>query len=259
MVTLQTFQDSANALVELIPHATPLHAALSPVPPAADATEDMVTYGYQLVGSTHYAFGLYLGQGIIDALSDSSAQINTRAAVRPALEAAAQHFGQGIINDLDEAPSLTEGIAPVSFTLKSGDTTVGWITFHNREDVPVEKPSPAASARTAQAEPSAPSPTEPEIRPFTPPMMGSGTGDDKLRLLYDVEMTLTVEIGRAKLPVRQVLDLTPGSIVELDRVAGAPADLLVNGHLVARGEVVVVDEDYGLRVTEIIDTTEVFS
>jgi flagellar motor switch protein FliN/FliY len=80
-----------------------------------------------------------------------------------------------------------------------------------------------------------------------------------MRLLYDVEMTLTAEIGRAKLPVRQILDLTPGAIVELDRVAGSPADLMVNGHLVARGEVVVIDEDYGLRITEILDASEAFA
>ena len=77
-----------------------------------------------------------------------------------------------------------------------------------------------------------------------------------MRVLYDVEMTLTVEIGRAKLPVRQVLELVPGAVIELDRVAGSPADLMVNGRLIARGEVVVVDEDYGLRVTEIVDLGE---
>ena len=77
-----------------------------------------------------------------------------------------------------------------------------------------------------------------------------------MRMLYDVEMTLTAEIGRAKLPVRQVLDLTPGTIIELDRVAGSPADLMVNGRLIARGEVVVIDEDYGLRVTEIVEQGE---
>ena len=65
-------------------------------------------------------------------------------------------------------------------------------------------------------------------------------------------MTLTAEIGRTRLPVRQVLDLVPGSVLELDRAAGAPADLLVNGRLIARGEVVVVDEDYGIRITEIV-------
>ena len=73
-----------------------------------------------------------------------------------------------------------------------------------------------------------------------------------MRLLHDVEMTLTAEIGRTRLPVRQVLDLVPGTILELDRAAGAPADVMVNGRLVARGEVVVVDEDYGIRITEIV-------
>ena len=65
-------------------------------------------------------------------------------------------------------------------------------------------------------------------------------------------MTLTVELGRARLPVRQVLELTPGAVLELDRSAGAPADVMVNGRLIARGEVVVVDEDYGIRITEIV-------
>jgi flagellar motor switch protein FliN/FliY len=73
-----------------------------------------------------------------------------------------------------------------------------------------------------------------------------------LRLLHDVEMTLTAEIGRTRLPVRQVLELVPGTVLELDRAAGAPADVMVNGRLVARGEVVVVDEEYGIRITEIV-------
>jgi flagellar motor switch protein FliN/FliY len=71
-------------------------------------------------------------------------------------------------------------------------------------------------------------------------------------MLYDVEMTLTAEIGRTRLPVRQVLELAPGVVLELDRTAGSPADVMVNGRLVARGEVVVVDEVYGIRVTEIV-------
>jgi len=73
-----------------------------------------------------------------------------------------------------------------------------------------------------------------------------------LRLLQDVEMTLTAEIGRTRLPVRQVPELVPGTVLELDRAAGAPADVMVNGRLVARGEVVVVDEEYGIRITEIV-------
>jgi flagellar motor switch protein FliN/FliY len=71
-------------------------------------------------------------------------------------------------------------------------------------------------------------------------------------LLMDVEMDVTAELGRARMTVRALLDLEPGSIVELDRMAGSPVDLLVNGRLIARGEVVVIDEEFALRVTEIV-------
>lgn len=82
---------------------------------------------------------------------------------------------------------------------------------------------------------------------------GRRTELGSLHLLRDVEMTLTVELGRTSMPVRDLLSLAPGSVIELDRAAGAPADLMVNGRLLARGEIVVVDEDYGLRITEIVD------
>jgi flagellar motor switch protein FliN/FliY len=71
-------------------------------------------------------------------------------------------------------------------------------------------------------------------------------------MLRDVEMEVTCELGRTRMTVRQLLALAPGDVVELDRLAGAPADLLVNGTLLARGEVVVVDESFGLRITEIV-------
>lgn len=71
-------------------------------------------------------------------------------------------------------------------------------------------------------------------------------------LLLDVEMDVTAELGRTRMTVRSLLELEPGSIVELDRMAGSPVDLLVNGRLIARGEVVVVDEEFALRVTEIV-------
>ena len=71
-------------------------------------------------------------------------------------------------------------------------------------------------------------------------------------LLLDVEMDVTAELGRTRMTVRSLLDLEPGAIVELDRMAGSPVDLLVNGRLIARGEVVVVDEEFALRVTEIV-------
>ncbi len=73
-----------------------------------------------------------------------------------------------------------------------------------------------------------------------------------LRLLHDVEMELTVELGRTKMAVRHILGLTPGSVIELDRAAGSPVDLFVNGTLIGRGEVVVIDEEFGVRIAEIV-------
>ncbi|MGZ4464412.1 MAG: flagellar motor switch protein FliN [Nocardioides sp.] len=86
------------------------------------------------------------------------------------------------------------------------------------------------------------------------PMLGVRSTERRrgIELLHGVDMEVTVEIGRARLTVRELLDLSPGAVLELDRAAGSPADLLVNGRLIARGEVVVVDEDFGLRITEIV-------
>lgn len=82
---------------------------------------------------------------------------------------------------------------------------------------------------------------------------GAAPADADLSRLADVPMELGVELGRAHMTVGETLELRVGSVVELERAAGEPADLLVNGTPIARGEVVVVDERYGLRVTEILD------
>jgi flagellar motor switch protein FliN/FliY len=77
-------------------------------------------------------------------------------------------------------------------------------------------------------------------------------GPPELERLYDVPVELAVEIGRTQLTIRETLALGPGSIVTLNRLAGEPVDLLVNGKPIARGEVVVIDEEFGLRVTEVV-------
>jgi flagellar motor switch protein FliN len=77
-----------------------------------------------------------------------------------------------------------------------------------------------------------------------------------LSRLSEIPMELSVEIGRTHMTVGETLDLRIGSVVTLERLAGEPVDLLVNGTAIARGEVVVVDEQYGLRVTEILDTQQ---
>jgi len=75
-------------------------------------------------------------------------------------------------------------------------------------------------------------------------------------LILDVNLQVTVELGRTLLKVRDVLALGPGAVVELDRHAGEPVDVVVNNKAVARGEVVVIDENFGVRITEIIDKEE---
>lgn len=88
-----------------------------------------------------------------------------------------------------------------------------------------------------------------EFAPLTPSEPASGSGID---LLLDVVLKVNVELGRSSLPVRDILALGPGSVVELDRIAGEPVDVFLNATLIARGEVVVVDERFGVRVTEIV-------
>ena len=75
----------------------------------------------------------------------------------------------------------------------------------------------------------------------------------QLELLYDVPLEITVELGRSRLTLKEILDLSIGSIIELDKLTGEHVDILVNGKVIARGEVVVVEESFGVRVTEIVN------
>lgn len=79
-----------------------------------------------------------------------------------------------------------------------------------------------------------------------------------LDLILDVNLDFTVELGKTKKTIREILDFGPGSIVELDKLAGEPVDILVNGMQIAKGEVVVIDENYGVRITEILSSSERF-
>jgi flagellar motor switch protein FliN/FliY len=82
---------------------------------------------------------------------------------------------------------------------------------------------------------------------------GGGGNARDLKVLADVTMTVTVELGRTNLRVRELLGLAPGSVVELDQPAGAPVEILANGTTVARGDVVVVDDELGVRITEVVE------
>ena len=90
-----------------------------------------------------------------------------------------------------------------------------------------------------------------EFMPLEPAGPAGADGTD-LRRLYDVPVELAVEIGRTRMTIGQTLDLRPGSVVSLNRLAGEPVDLLINGKPIARGEVVVIDEEFGLRITDVV-------
>lgn len=84
----------------------------------------------------------------------------------------------------------------------------------------------------------------------------AASGDVNLDVILDIPVTLSLEIGRSKINIRNLLQLNQGSVVELDRMAGEPLDVLVNGTLIAHGEVVVVNEKFGVRLTDIISPAE---
>jgi flagellar motor switch protein FliN len=94
-----------------------------------------------------------------------------------------------------------------------------------------------------------------EVAPVELAELGPGTNAGPAMssdLLADVNLQLSVELGRVRMRVRDLLKLAEGSVVELDRAAGAPVDVLANGSLIARGDVVVVDDELGVRITELV-------
>ena len=120
-----------------------------------------------------------------------------------------------------------------------------------------------AAAMAEQAEAEAETKPAPEVRPanvfenLSPEAAGlSPEAAKNLELVMDIPIQLSVELGRTRMPIRNLLQLAPGSVVELNELAGEPRDVFVNGCLVAQGEVVVVNEKFGIRLTDIITPSE---
>lgn len=119
-------------------------------------------------------------------------------------------------------------------------------------------PAPAMEQRTVVP------PPEPKATPVgVSPVQFSQLGEMEVEgtpgnigMLYDVPLNVTVELGRTRRSVRDILELTQGSVIELDKLAGEPVDVLVNNTLIATGEVVVIEENFGVRITEIVNTKE---
>ena len=247
----------AEAAAAVLPAVAPLTPA--PVQPGSPHVTAAFAGGAvaELDGGVPGAVVVLVGAELVAALAASPlGDLEIAAAVQPALDAAALRLGaraRGAQNmDLEvegfditavlggsfsTIPLIGTGIAAAVLI---PDTTLAGA----REPITESAADSAASAIAAAVE-------EPE--PFVPAFGVPAPAPRGLELLQGVDMEVTVELGRTRMTVRDLLALTPGAVLELDRAAGSPADLLVNGRLVARGEVVVVDEDFGLRVTEILD------
>ncbi|MFN4116346.1 MAG: flagellar motor switch protein FliN [Inhella sp.] len=89
---------------------------------------------------------------------------------------------------------------------------------------------------------------------FAPTSLPSTAND--INMILDIPVQLTVELGRTRIPIKNILQLAQGSVVELDALAGEPMDVLVNGYLIAQGEVVVVNDKFGIRLTDIVTPSE---
>ncbi|MGO4102367.1 flagellar motor switch protein FliN [Leifsonia sp. YAF41] len=224
--------DAAAALAALIPNGAELRAA---------PRKTNIRFGSEVSGAVQAtvvgSLSADLAVALVDieplglATSEGATSVAISDILRPSLEAAAATLGHGVLGAarVDDAADLFNDTDTTVFTLQDGDETVGWFAIRVRENL--------TASRVVSTEPI------------------SG----KLGRINNVEMTLTVEIGRTRMSVRDVLALEPGAVVELDRSAGAPADILLNGRLIAHGEVVVVDQDYAVRVTKIMDVPDSLS
>jgi len=124
---------------------------------------------------------------------------------------------------------------------------------------PAKKPAASAGQPRATAASKAETPQGPMLQPvvFEPLVPDTKPAEpSNLDLIFDIKMEIRVELGRTSYKVRDILELCPGYVVELNKLAGEPVDLLVNDKLFARGEVVVIDENFGVRITEILSLKE---
>lgn len=222
---------AAESLAAQLPTAAPLTAVLLPggaTPVVLDAATDAVVASFVGGLSADLALVLTDLESITAAGGTDHGIVAVTDVLRPSLEAAAAVLGVGVLGEAnrESAASLLADPDTVVFELTAGGLPAGWFGIRIRENGTVSAP------------------------------VAANLPAGNLGRINNVEMTLTVEIGRTRMSVRDVLGMEPGAVVELDRSAGAPADVLLNGRLIAHGEVVVVDQDYAVRITRILDVAE---
>jgi len=235
-ITLTKHEMSAERLVEELPSPVALKVvALVPARSAAAYARQAVTATF--VGAVTADLALMLSdRTFLDEAAGAGYQLGhvcVTDVLRPAMESASSVFGAGVLSDLRESDvsGLLSDPDTAVFELSDGSNAAAWFAVRLREHSNSQERGGDLFA-------------------------GGDTVAGRLGRINNIEMALTVEIGRTRMSVRDVLSLEPGKIIELDRSAGAPADVLLNGRLIAHGEVVVLDQDYAVRITRILDVAE---
>jgi flagellar motor switch protein FliN/FliY len=167
------------------------------------------------------------------------------SAVQPAVQSDAPDITSPSVKPLDATPAADDSWTDALAEQAAADQAAG--------------PQPRTQgSQTAEASSPAADPAGSAIAGgFFKSLSGNNDGSTAdIDMIMDVPVQLTVELGRTRLPIKSLLQLGQGSVVELDGLAGEPMDIFVNGYLIAQGEVVVIDEKYGIRLTDIITPSE---
>jgi flagellar motor switch protein FliN/FliY len=254
---------AATAAAAVLPAAEPLTVA-----PAQQGTEHVTqTFAGAAIADLEHPVGarvaVLVATDLVEALAASPlGGLDLAAATQPALDAAATALGTaaGPARTVDLALVVADLGGPFTVVPLIGSSFAAALLVADAalEAGAAGPATPALGAAPAAAPAAAASTTPPAMTAFpqavpTDSPAVNGSARRGIEMLHGVDMEVTVELGRTQMSVRDLLALSPGAVLELDRAAGSPADLLVNGRLIARGEVVVIDEDFGLRVTEIVD------
>ncbi|GIH97575.1 flagellar motor switch protein FliN [Planobispora siamensis] len=225
--------DAAEAAIALLPSGAELEAG-TPVTSIPDDVPVGQAVCARFSGAVRGEVAVVVSQDLVDALRQSPlGELDLTKAIQPALEAAAKVLGP-IVMEPAQAVEVQVGLGALANRGEALFVPLVAEGVVHAVVALVATPWPATAAGGAP---------------------GSVAGRGGLDMLHDVEMSVTAELGRTRMTVRELLSLAPGAVVELDRAAGSPVDLLVNGRLIARGEVVVIDENFGIRITEILPPT----
>ncbi|MBF59001.1 flagellar motor switch protein FliN [Halomonas sp. FeN2] len=158
------------------------------------------------------------------------------------------------VSDDDWADAMSEQEEPTSSADAASEEEDPWAAAMAEQESAEENEEAAAAPEPAAPAAKAKAASDDIFRPLSP---DSGSSQAReLEMIMDIPVKLTVELGRTKLTIKQLLELAQGSVIELEGLAGEPMDILINGYLIAQGEVVVIEDKYGIRITEIITPSE---